>query len=180
MLPWLWLDRTEGKWSPILTFVLDDDILAGSTVYLKLFCLIYSIIFYSFFRFSSWNLSEFRLHEHHWVTPEITRPFWQGGSVQGANISLSAAFISSHISTIVSKSKYFDTVASCDTLTPDKREHGHTGVKMCPVLSEHPRSGKPGGPAQTDRSFTAWTVCMHLWALQDWQALRDLSHTHEE
>lgn len=81
---------------------------------------------------------------------------------------------------IVSESKYFDTAASRDTLTPDKRERSPTGVKMCPVLSEHPRSGQPGGPAQTDRSFTAWTACMHLWALQDWRALRDLSHTREE
>lgn len=94
-------NRAEGT---ILTFVLDEDVSAVSAVsalYLKLLCLIYSHIFSNFFlKFSSWNLSEFRLHEHLIITPEITGTFWQGGSVQGANVSLSAVFISSHVSTV--------------------------------------------------------------------------------
>lgn len=177
-------NRTEGKLSPILTFVLDEDISAVSTVYLKLLCLLYSHISYNFFLFSFWNLSGFWLHEHHLITPEITQTFWHVKTWISSGckrLAVSCVHLQPRLNrAIVSESKYFDTAASRDTLTPDKREHRPTGVKMCPVLSEHPRSGQPGGPVQTDRSFTAGTACMHLWALQDWQALRDLSHTREE
>lgn len=90
-------NRTEGKWSSILTFVLDGDVSAVSHVLLRWLCLIYSHIFYNFVLFSSWNVFEFRLHEHRLITPEITQTFWQGGSVQGANCQLRSSPVMSQL-----------------------------------------------------------------------------------
>lgn len=71
---------------------------------------------------------------------------------------------------IVTEPQHFSTAASCTALSRDNREHGHTGVRMCPALSARPGSSRPGewavekadwdpgGPSQTGRSFTARTV----------------------
>lgn len=45
---------------------------------------------------------------------------------------------------IVTEPQHFSTAASCTALSRDNREHGHTGVRMCPALSVRPGSSQPG------------------------------------
>lgn len=177
-------NRTEGKWSPILTFVLDEDVSTVSTVYLKLLCLMYSHIMYNFLLFSSSNLSEYRLHEHHLITPEITRTFWQGRSVQGANVSLSAAFIYSHVSTApLSVSQNISTQSHPATRWLQIRGNASQLVSQCVllnlstlgvasqvVLRRQTGHLQPGLFACTSDALQDWQerFVTHSWRIKKW------------
>lgn len=162
---WCWHDCDDNMEQRVnqVQFVLEDSP-AVSSVHLKPLGSLYSDIFYSFFSLFTLRFG---------VQASCASLNHAGESKD----SLTAAFLSSYVSAVstVSESKtYFDTAASCSTLTPDKREHGPTGVRTCPVVSEHPGSG-PGQVVPRRQ-----TGHLQLWALRERRALRDLSHTRGE